>query len=81
VLGRWSAQAGVRSVAVSKLGRRILAGLASRQAWLLDGHHVRRPVIIPHAEAVRAVDIGLDAATRQVLVAVTSGQVLTWPLG
>jgi len=62
VLGHWSAEAGVRCVAVSNQGRRILAGLTSREAWLLDGHNVRLPVIIPHAEAVRAVDISADAA-------------------
>ena len=62
VLGHWSAQASVRSVAVANRGRRILAGLNSREAWLLDGHNVRLPVVIPHAEAVRAVDISADAA-------------------
>lgn len=62
VLGHWSAQASVRSVALSNQGRRILAGLNSREAWLFDGLNVRLPVIIPHAEAVRAVDISADAA-------------------
>lgn len=51
-LGFWSTSGLVRSVDISQDGRRVLVGLSTREAWLIDTRGQVQPAVIPHADAV-----------------------------
>ena len=63
------------ATASGEIGPWSVASGQTRQTWQLPRSLTDR------TERLGVLDIGFDAAMRHVLVAVTSGQVLVWPLG
>jgi len=60
VAGHWGTGGVIRSVAIDDQGRRILAGLSTQSAWLIDASGAVQPAVIPHARAVGVVALSAD---------------------
>lgn len=58
--GHWGTRGVIRSVAIDDRGQRILAGLSTQSAWLIDASGAVAPAIIPHATAVGVVALSAD---------------------
>lgn len=60
VAGHWGTSGVIRSVAIDDRGQRILAGLSTQSAWLIDTTGAVFPTVIPHASAVEVVALSAD---------------------
>jgi len=58
--GHWGTTGVIRSVAIDGKGQRILAGLSTQSAWLIDASGTLSPTVIPHAMAVGVVALSAD---------------------
>jgi len=77
-LGFWAPPGGVRALAVADGGRRVLVGLSTQQAWIIDPRGGTTPAVIEQADAVGVTYLWPDGRTG--LTGTDDGMLRVWDL-